>query len=150
MTLIANKAYSFKVLSKSATPDGEAFYVLEDIYKHRHLLPAKYYAEYKLQIGTTITCYIDKINCAGKIFLEPVHPYYKLGQNFDFKYVGAAKRKIKREIKDVLLLCDVYGNEQYVEPNNRKNMEKFVDKTIFCNLKRIKKGKFHLIIINDE
>lgn len=74
---------SFKVIRIISIND-ESFYVVESPYKTRHMLDAEKYKNYNLFPDSNITCRVDKINCSGKIFLEPLNPYYKEYQEYDF------------------------------------------------------------------
>ena len=48
------------------------------------LMTLKFYKHYGIEPGNKINCRIDKINCTGKIFLEPEHPNLINGNRYDF------------------------------------------------------------------
>lgn len=64
-------------------PDGNRYLILEDAKGYRFLQDYKPYAGYGLKPGTKITCRVDKVNCNGKIFLEPAHPWFEEGKYYE-------------------------------------------------------------------
>lgn len=78
------KYYPFKISGSVILPDGSECFILTDINSVKHLLYKAYYGKYKLKLNQEINCRIDKINCTGKIYIEPEHPYYKLGNSYSF------------------------------------------------------------------
>jgi hypothetical protein len=134
--------YVFKIIKIIDITDEGSYYVLKDINKNNFLLPLKYYHSYNIKIQDIIICRIDKINCNGRLFLEPVHPYYREGEIYNFKFEKISsiidKFKIQRE---VMVTKDVFGNDAYV-------LENFVgihnDGTVKCKIERIKKGRLYL------
>lgn len=83
--LIEGKSYPFEIRKIIQIPgSGEKHFVLIGPDQKKYLLKASYYEHYALKIGRSITCFVDKINCSGQIFLEPQHPYYTPGERYDF------------------------------------------------------------------
>ena len=68
--------------------DDEWYYVLQDVNGLKHFLNAQYYENYGFKPGDEILCKIDKINCTGRIYLEPKHPYYTEGEMYDFELIN--------------------------------------------------------------
>jgi hypothetical protein len=86
--------FSFVITNKLVLPGtDEANLILLGPDRKKYLLAEQYYENYHLKIGQTIVCTIDKINCSGKIFLEPDHPYYKIGERYDFLVLRLAERE---------------------------------------------------------
>ena len=79
-------SYLFKITGTIVLPDGSESFVLTDPNKVRHLINTQYYSEYNLKNNQEIICRIDKINCTGKIYIEPEHPHYKLGEPYNFMF----------------------------------------------------------------
>jgi hypothetical protein len=77
--------YNFIVLKSLKLPDDKEYFVTEDPRGKKHLLLKSFYESYNISVGETITCKVDKINCNGKIFLEPQHPYLKDDHQYDFE-----------------------------------------------------------------
>jgi hypothetical protein len=82
--LVQGRVYSFRIHNKAVLQDNEEYYILEDPFKVRHFIPAKYYIRYNFAVDQIIQCRVDKINCTGRVLLEPVHPYYEKGRAYDF------------------------------------------------------------------
>jgi len=71
--------FPFRITKFVQLQDNSWYYVLQDINGLKHFMPAGYYKDYGFSIGIQIKCKIDRINCTGRIFLEPEHPYYQEG-----------------------------------------------------------------------
>lgn len=76
---VKGQTVKLKLVRESVFPDGQPYYVLEDVNKRRFLLPAAYYRHYNLIPRQEVDAVVDHINCNGRIFLEPEHPRYKPG-----------------------------------------------------------------------
>ncbi len=84
MKLKERARYDFLVI-KLVETDDERYFLLKGPDNKRYLLPEKYYTVYGIMTGSVINCRIDKINCKGKVFLEPEHPYYREGNEYEFR-----------------------------------------------------------------
>jgi hypothetical protein len=146
--LIEGRKYPFTVLKTTVMPgDDQEYIVLEDPYQKRHLLPAILYRNHNLNPGRKILCRIDKINCNGKIYLEPEHPCYEEGRRYDFEFIRYEKRINQiGETEDVALVKDVFGNT-LTTPVTEINREMKQEMTINCKVEIIKRGKIHLSVI---
>ena len=85
-TLEEGKYYPFKITGSVKLPDGRDCFILSDINQVKHLLYKEYYTKYQFELNQVVRCRIDKINCAGKIYIEPEHPFYKLGETYSFVF----------------------------------------------------------------
>ncbi len=82
------KRYNF-ILHKLVTlEDDNTYMVLEDPFSVRHFVEFKPYQFYNLPLNGQINCLVEKINCAGRVFLEPNHPVYKIGEVYDFPIIS--------------------------------------------------------------
>jgi len=77
------ETYRFGVLRRITLPDDTESWVLTLTGEDRYLLPVEYYESYPIVVGETLECRIDKINCSGRIYLEPIHPVYTEGRVID-------------------------------------------------------------------
>ena len=135
--------YVFMVSNRiQLPPDDENFFILISAFNTKHLLPEKNYVKYHIEPGQRLRCRIDKINCTGKIFLEPEHPVYKEKEIYDFP-VKRMERIVNSEGKQelMILLEDCWHNEIFM---NASTTEATEQKTIKCQVDRIKKGKLYL------
>jgi len=84
MKLEEGQYYSFIALKTIKLPDSSDNLILAGPDNKKYLLPLIYYNGYDLNAKKEIVCKVDKINCSGKVFLEPLHPFYKEGDSFSF------------------------------------------------------------------
>lgn len=153
------KKYSFIVQNIVMLQDEKAYYILEDPFKIKHLLPYWFYTNYGIQQGQSIICIVDKINCTGRVFLEPEHPYYSKGTVSGFKFKSVRLKELGRKAK--LIVTDIFENEievgcpeQLAEAvKNIKHVECIV--VSICKgrpvlaLTRSFRGKLSMLIPND-
>lgn len=128
--------YPFLVIKDSLLPDGSGAWVLQDIEERKILLEKKNYIHYTLKPGSTILCRVDKINCSGKIFLEPPHPVYQDNQVYDFEIVKIDRRE---KIGAIAVVIDLFGNEINADLSE-KTMKEAVGNRVRLKVKLIKKG----------
>lgn len=88
MRLEEGKYYTFTNVKSIVLPGGELNMILAGPDGKKYLLPVERYAGYNLGTKAEIRCKIDKINCSGKVFLEPEHPYYREGESYFFIISG--------------------------------------------------------------
>ena len=122
----------------------ESYYILKNPFGGKHLLKANPYKHYHLKTGQTINCKIDKINCSGKIFLEPENPEYKEDEVYAFDLV-----KITDHINSVgkkekaAIVKDIFGMENSCSLPENYTVDKKSPK-LKCEVLRIKKGQLFL------
>ncbi|HAF28912.1 MAG TPA: hypothetical protein DCG75_07675 [Bacteroidales bacterium] len=124
---------------------NESFYILENPFGGKHLLKAIHYKHYNLGVNQIINCTIDKINCSGKIYLEPENPIYKVGEIYSFDFI-----KIVDQINSVgekekaVLVKDQFGME--ISCSLPAGFILKESKQLKCKVLRIKKGVLFLSI----
>lgn len=77
------ETYRFTVVRQITLPDDTSAWILTLNGDDRYLLPAEFYENYPIVAGMPLDCRIDKINCSGRIYLEPRHPVYSEGKVID-------------------------------------------------------------------
>ena len=87
ITYRVGESYLFKVYKKVEIGD-DTFFMLLDPNGKKYLLPAVNYPNYNLIVGSKINCKIDKINCTGKMYIEPEHPIYRASNIETFEFVN--------------------------------------------------------------
>lgn len=123
----------------------EAYYILEEPFGRKHLLAAEYYGDYNFNIGATINCRVDKINCSGKIFLEPEHPHHKRGESYDFKINNISIKSNKfNENVCVVTVVDALGRDAVCNVDMNIGNSFNIGESINCKVQRIKKGILYL------
>ena len=138
------KSYPFKVYNKVQLQDEKAYFILEDPYSIRHLLPSWFYTKYGIKQGQTINCVVDKINCTGRVYLEPEHPNYSKGCVYVFQLKSIQINELRRKSK--LLLTDIFENEIEVDCPEEFVLSLSGSQYVECTVVRIRKGKPVLIL----
>ena len=124
----------------------ESFYILKNPFGGKHLLKAFGYEHYNLKIDQKINCKIDKINCSGKIYLEPENPIYKQGEIYNFEFVKIIDHVNSiGEKEKAAVVKDKFGKEIICSlPKDCKLSGNIKD--LQCKILRIKKGQLYLAI----
>ena len=132
-------SFAYRKLIKLS--DGEEYMVFEDPFSIRHMIPYVYYKDYCLEPGIDVVCRVDRINCTGRVFLEPEHPVYIPGNIEKFSissvfYDESAECDFIR-----ITVYDVFGNEIGCEisRNNTDNMKP--GDIVELKIAGLKKGK---------
>lgn len=128
--------YPFIVQKEIVLPDGSEAWILRDIKNRQILLEKRNYRRYPIEAGLTLFCRVDKINCSGKIFLEPPHPVYRENENFDFCLI---KSYHTGERGLIAVVKDVFGNEINVDLTE-KTISKICGDKVRLKVKYVKKG----------
>jgi hypothetical protein len=137
------KWYPFIYHADIVLPDGEKFLLAIDPGGVRHLLSYLYYKDYGFEKGKEILVRIDKINCSGKIFLEPAHPHYREGEEYDFDFLRAEyDENIFGELEYYWVVADKQGNE--IQMAMEKGITLPENDKVTCKVNRIKKAKLYL------
>jgi hypothetical protein len=134
--------YPFQIKGIAELPDGTDYFVLIDPNQVKHLLEKKHYLQYHFEIGQFIECRIDKINCNGKIYIEPLHPFYQLGKEYEFPLIRMEKKNNQGDSK-VAIFEDVFCNEIKLTANHFPHALK-VGQSVKLKVVRIKKGLVYL------
>jgi hypothetical protein len=123
---------------------------MQDPLGYKILMPAHFYPHYGFEPGQTIECRVDKINCNGRMFLEPLHPHYTEGLVYEFDVLNSGVRiNILDEQEYFITVKDVCGLKWTVKVYSAKNIEN-KNSRISCRLERIKKGKLFLALASDK
>jgi len=128
--------FPFRIHKFVQLQDEEWYYILEDINGLRHFISAEYYKKYGFHPGDRINCKIDKINCTGRIFLEPRHPFYNEGETYLFDVV---KYPDDNDPKNIII-TEIFGNTIKVPLSMNVNSEVNAEIKLRCIVKSIKKG----------
>lgn len=124
-------------------------FILKSKKGKKFMIPAKNYLDYNFKIGDNILCKIDKVNCSGKVFLEPLNPYYKIGETYKFSYV-----ETKEVISDLgekryfIYLKDVLGKTHKILTSVFIHAEK--SDRLLCNVLAVRKGRLFLSLAHNK
>jgi hypothetical protein len=137
MKFIEGKNYEFNVLKKVDLPEEGDFFLLRHESGRRLMLPVSTYSNYNIIPGQSIECKVDKVNCTGKLFLEPKHPVYEVGKFylFEVKEIIFTDTDINSAI---LVVLDAFGSRVRVAWD--ENLKIPENDKIRLKVLRIKKG----------
>lgn len=135
------ETYVFLLTGEIETGNGKASYVFQDPFGYKMLVPMGFYQGYGFRVGQEVVCKVDKISCSGKMYLEPRHPHYQEGKQFEFGVMGLV---CKRNLADLeewhYRVRDCLGKEWLVRTEKGAGFPDFVK----CLVSRIRKGNLHL------
>ncbi|MBI5220111.1 MAG: hypothetical protein HY958_14380 [Bacteroidia bacterium] len=130
----------FTIVKKISVGEDE-YYIFKSSSGTNYMVPSIYYNEYNFNIGQEIKGWVDKINCTGRIFIEPFHPHYNVGEVYSFDVVKILKPDDKIMTKDVLIVMDILNSEWEVEAAGKI---KTMPQKVSCRVDIIKKGQLYL------
>lgn len=135
------KKYKFWVEKKVTDPSSVDHFVLTGPDENKYLLHASTYKNYRISAGTLINCRVDKVNCRGQIFLEPVCPHYSEGSSYEFIVEGYDVRTDHsgNEV-NVFIVRDIYDNLIFVPCDSLPE----IGSRVSIVIERISKGRLHL------
>ena len=144
------KYFNYTIQKHIELNENEGFYMLIDEFGRKKLLPSEHYLKYNFKIGDEIICRIDHINCSGKVFLEPAHPFYKEGDIYTFIVLQTfiEKNKLGNDIR-VIEVEDKLKETATCKIDNTNIRFKQGDE-IECKVERIKKGKLYLSYLEEN
>ncbi len=138
------------VLKKSILlpPNDREYFLIEDRDNFKFTIPANIYKHYNFVEGGELICRLDRINCNGEIFFEPVNPFYMEKQIYSFNFLK--KKSISNAIdisEDILVVSDIFGKEHWVRFSKSINIK---DDKLNAYVWKIKKGRLFLIHENQD
>jgi hypothetical protein len=137
MKLSEGEIHNFQVVKLVDIPEEGEFFVLRHESGRRVLLSSQTYRHYNIKPGKSIACKIDKVNCSGKVYLEPKHPIYKENEEYEFEVLSCNKEKDDHEYL-TLIVADSFNNQIKVLVS--ESFELNEQKKIQLKVTRIKKG----------
>ena len=141
MKLEEGKTYLFRALKTIELPGGSSNMVLAGPDGKKYLLPLEYYRAYNLKVPGEIHCRIDKINCSGKVFLEPLHPFYREGECYDFEIGFISEYSDEAGIvRSIIHATDILGNPVSI-PAEFFSAEPRSGERVHLRIDRISKGR---------
>lgn len=138
------KRYPFKVFNLVTLQDERAYFILEDPYGIRHLLPSWLYTRYDIKPGQEISCIVDKINCTGRVYLEPDHPYYSKGCDYKFELNSVQVNDHRKKTR--LITTDIFENKIEVDCPEELVLPITGSGQIVCTVVRVRKGRPVLVL----
>ena len=138
------KLYDFTLIAQLNLPDTpELFFQIADSEQNKFLIPSALYQNYGLKIGQAVICRLDRVNCNGEIFFEPLHPYYSEKKTYLFKFIEKQSFMNALELEEeVLVVEDVYHSKQWIR--HAKGIDNY-NPEILAYVQQIKRGRLHLV-----
>ncbi len=144
ITFVEGQRYPFSVEKKIEIPENGFHFVLKGVTGQKYLLREILYKEYGIEVGQSIICRVDKINCVGEMFLEPVNPWYREGESYPFTVEGMDVRTDENgKDHDCLTVKDERGgiHNVFTDPASETPS---IGQVINLRVKRIAKGTLTL------
>jgi len=126
----------FNIINKVVLQDHREYFILEDPNGLRHFMDAGLYSGYSLNIGKSLYCKVDHINCTGRIFLEPEHPHYMIGKSYYFPI----RSLVEKEDKILVILEDCFKNFIEIEVSKEEFQRLQKENSLNCFIRNLKKG----------
>jgi hypothetical protein len=86
--LETGKTYEFLITGLVTLAEDEEYYVLLDEFEELHYMRKKYFEDYGFTEGDTIKCNLLGKPKLFRHYLEPEHPFYRIGESYDFFVSG--------------------------------------------------------------
>lgn len=140
MTLVEGLSYEFKVHGVIGGQD-EPGLILSDPQGTRHILPTLPYQHLNLQGHESLWCKVDRVNCSGKVFLEPHDPNYQENNDFWFEYFNDFQGlDFFGQAQSQILIKDVYGRDWHVPEEAVKEYDQ-IGGRVLLTVYQISKGR---------
>lgn len=141
--LTEGQCYPFLIL-KVMELGSDSYFVMQDPLGYKVLMPRNFYLNYGFEPGQTIQCRVDRINCNGRMFIEPSHPHYKEGKSYLFPVIESGSEVgMLGETEHFMWVKDVFEQKWKVRVGSEQLLQA-PGSQAFCLLERIKKGKLFL------
>lgn len=140
--------YSFLVCDRIVLPD-DSYLVIESEDGRKFMMKERFYGpEYELASGKKIICRVDKINCSGKIFFEPRHPWLKPGDRGLYTITGEGSRKFKKTDGEyrVYTATGTRSEPAIIKETDNPEFSQFaIGQKVNATIKKISRGEVHLV-----
>lgn len=121
------------LLREISLNDVDRFYLFQHESGDKFMLDKSMYPEYNFELGKKINARIDRINCSGKIFIEPEHPVYKEMKSYEFPVQNIVS---STQTETDIIVKDCFSNIIPVKVHPSKKDKK----EIFLTVAFVRKG----------
>gem|GEM_PF-569193 len=105
------QSYPFTCKELVELADRRKYYLFLDPNGFKHLLPESQYRHYGFKEDQQFTCRVDKINCNGRVYIEPLHPLFREGEVYDFTFVEHSEKLASTgNLQRYMTVRDANGN----------------------------------------
>lgn len=99
-------------VTSSITLNSEDYYLLADSDHVISKLKVKHFKSYGFSIGKQVTCEVRGFDSNGLLIVEPVNPWYKIGESYFFKKFSVEEFvDLKGDKVKSLIVVDVNGSK---------------------------------------
>lgn len=139
----------FFTVEKIINLAGTEYFILLAEFDKKYLMPTKFYQEYNIKIRDKIKCKIDRINCNGKVFLEPKCPIYSVGDRDVFTLQEKEERETHKTGDKYMVIKAVNTKTKNAIIVDIENETSYSQKENYlCEIIKIKKGEMYLKMIS--
>ncbi len=107
-----DRLYEFFIYDRKKGLDGKDYFLIRDQNNSHHIIPADQYSYYGLETGKSFRGRFISYHTAGKHKVEPLNPYYKPGEVYEFDLVSESN--IPGDSGKLLIVSDKHGLEHDV------------------------------------
>lgn len=147
-----NTVYDFK-LKEIREFHSELYYIIEGPHGSYHQLPKRHYEHFNYSIDQLLQIRVVELKTDGTYILEPLNPYYRIGEVYVFKFLRfekAAAGDFETQ-KGALWVLDHFGQAIKIKPKPwQTRLESYHPENIICKVLRFKKGKLVLENLEDH
>lgn len=138
------KSYKFKITGITNLIYDEEFYELIDEKGNLQYIRKKYYGNYGFKKGSELICEVVETPRLYFNYLEPVNPYYKKGETYEFDLISIeTDYDIVDRSMTFVMLGDKYGNEFHANCSAIKDIRNKPSK-VRCRVENIKMSRLFL------
>jgi hypothetical protein len=147
--LAEGQIYNFRVVGVIKGPDDKEYFKLKDPNGVKHLLAKDFYQNYSIHENQDIQCRIDRISCSGRVYIEPLHPFYEYNSAYWFpvvrfdEVVNAVNEKETHAVLVDKLDYEIYIPVDDIPPGTS------VGDLVKARVVRIKKGRIYVSTDDD-
>lgn len=136
--------YDLTVLKLLRIENDQQYFICADANGLKHLIPEVYYRHYGIKPGDMIRCRLDRINCLGRFFFEPDHPFYELYKTYQFTIKEFNKSGKNDPYNYTVIVEDVFGYEWETKPVQSTTIIPSDMRSVYCCVKALKKARLSL------
>ena len=129
-----NAVYEFLIYDRMTGVDGKDYFLVCDTNNSHYIIPAEQYSHYGLKKDSTFRGRLIKYHASGQYKVEPLHPYYTPGKEYEFKLISIIDRPDGPG--KILTVGDRHGlRHEVMVPQDYKPQEKLT-----LRVEKIRKG----------
>ncbi len=143
--LETGKYYEFLITDVQTMAEDEEYFVLLDEFDEVHYLRRKYFDDYGFITGDSIRCLVLNKPQLFRHYLEPEHPFYKIGEIYPFFVAGTELHtdEFNHEIIK-LIVRDGREKEYFADCNQDKEQMPEAGTIVKCRVEHIRMSKLIL------